>query len=228
MPAFPYPFQNHTLHIEHRQNTQKNIILRAASPDCLRIGTPKWFSRSQLLHWLDNHHDLIARTLAKQPKHAPDEQQRPSEIFYRGSKLPLVNHQDKLVILSEQQIALPDCEWPQQQTLLRRFLTEQAAHILLPRLSEHARLHGFPLGKRALSSAKTFWGVCRKHDIRLNWRLIGAPDFVADYVCIHELCHIEHPNHSPAFWNAVNQRTPHTAVAKQWLKTHGQTLFVLG
>ena len=69
--------------------------------------------------------------------------------------------------------------------------------------------------------------VASRSGIRLNWRLIGAPDFVADYVCIHELCHLPHPNHSQQFWARVNRHTPHTAAAKQWLKQHGQALFVL-
>ena len=81
----------------------------------------------------------------------------------------------------------------------------------------------------ALTDAKTFWGVCRaRTGIRLNWRLVGAPDFVADYVCVHELCHLPHPNHSAAFWELVGRHTPHTQAAKDWLKRHGRELFVLG
>ena len=107
-------------------------------------------------------------------------------------------------------------------------MQECAAHTLLPLLQTHAqKLQLFPAAT-ALSNAKTFWGVCRSRSgIRLNWRLIGAPDFVADYVCIHELCHLPHPNHSPQFWARVNRHTPHTAAAKQWFKQHGQALFVL-
>ena len=80
----------------------------------------------------------------------------------------------------------------------------------------------------ARSRAKTFWGVCRCRNIRLNWRLIGAPEYVADYVCVHELAHLRHPNHSPVFWAAVEQHTPHRAAATAWLKQHGRELFLLG
>jgi len=64
--------------------------------------------------------------------------------------------------------------------------------------------------------------------IRLNWRLIGAPDYVADYICIHELCHLPHHDHSPQFWATVNRLTPHTQAAEKWLKAHGRELFALG
>ena len=51
---------------------------------------------------------------------------------------------------------------------------------------------------------------------------------VADYVCVHELAHLRHPNHSPAFWAAVEQHTQHRAAATAWLKQHGRELFLLG
>ena len=83
--------------------------------------------------------------------------------------------------------------------------------------------------RHSLSNAKTFWGVCRHTTgIRLNWRLIGAPEYVADYVCLHELAHLHHPNHSPAFWALTHSLTPHVDQAEQWLKAHGSELFHLG
>lgn len=228
MSSFSYSFKQRVLTVEQRRTAKKNIVVRAPADDVLRISTPKWMSAAALRAWLDAHHDFIERCLARRPSRPHDAGQMPSSIFYRGSELPLHIHQGHIVLHHSDGLYLPDASWPEQKELLRRFLTDRARSILLPRLQQHAAELGFTLGKTALSSAKTFWGVCRKQDIRLNWRLVGAPDFVCDYVCIHELCHILHPNHSPAFWQAVNERTPHTIRAKQWLKQHGQALFAAG
>lgn len=228
MQSFPYLFRQQTLSIEQGHTTKKNIIVRAIGNNTLRIGTPKWMDAAALCAWLDKHQHIIERSLSRAPKAADHHNQKPPAIFYRGSQLPLLTHPGSTVLHLTDGLYLPDCSWPEQKELLRRFLHNQAFDFLLPRLQQHAADQDLPLGKSTLTGAKTFWGVCRKQDIRLNWRLIGAPDFVCDYVCIHELCHILHPNHSPAFWHAVNTRTPYTKQAKQWLKQHGQALFVAG
>ena len=72
---------------------------------------------------------------------------------------------------------------------------------------------------------KARWGACScRGEITYNWRLIMAPDFVIDYVIVHELCHILEHNHSKAFWFHVAQHFPAYLEAKQWLKKNGGSL----
>lgn len=53
------------------------------------------------------------------------------------------------------------------------------------------------------------WGSCTTADgtIRLSTRLAAFPPWVLDYVVVHELAHLVHGDHSPAFW-ALVQRYP--------------------
>ncbi len=41
--------------------------------------------------------------------------------------------------------------------------------------------------------------------IRISHRLADVPEWVLDYVIVHELAHLEHSNHSQSFWKAVNR-----------------------
>jgi len=55
--------------------------------------------------------------------------------------------------------------------------------------------------------------------------LILVPDFVREYVMIHELMHRRELNHSKRFWKHVAEACPRHQHARQWLLTEGQRLF---
>ena len=66
------------------------------------------------------------------------------------------------------------------------------------------------------------WGSCNsKGQISLNYWLMICPDWVIDYVLIHELCHLQHLDHSRQFWQLVHSYFPNVEQAKQWLDSHG-------
>lgn len=75
---------------------------------------------------------------------------------------------------------------------------------------------------------KTRWGSLGSHnDMNLNWLLAFAPPKVLEYVVVHEICHIRHRNHAPAFWQLVEAHLPHWKLQRQWLKREGAGLFLL-
>ena len=48
------------------------------------------------------------------------------------------------------------------------------------------------------------WGSCAPDGaLAFSWRLVMAPEFVQDYVTAHEVAHLRHMNHGPAFWHLV-------------------------
>jgi predicted metal-dependent hydrolase len=98
---------------------------------------------------------------------------------------------------------------------------EQASRELPPRLRELASLHGLNVSGVSIRDQKWRWGSCsRKGRICLNWRLVRMPDWVRDYVMIHELMHLKRMDHSPAFWELVARACPEYDVARRWLRSH--------
>ena len=232
-----------SIRIRLKRSAKKNLILRPVSRDTVSINVPPFVSHRTLAQWLTDNEPLLRRTLAQwltdnepllrrtlaQAPTATSADTLPEWIWYQGVQTALSVHSGSHIQIRSSEILLPEKEPSAQLTHLRRFLHERAREYLLPRLEHHARATALIPAATALSNAKTFWGVCRHTTgIRLNWRLIGAPDYVADYICIHELCHLPHPDHSPQFWATVNRLTPHTQAAKTWLKAYGRELFFLG
>ncbi len=69
------------------------------------------------------------------------------------------------------------------------------------------------------------WGSCTMNDnINFSWRIIKAPNFVIDYLIVHELTHLLEANHTEHFWNIVSIQIPKYLVAKEWLKVNGAVL----
>lgn len=216
------------LTIEVKRRAKKNLIIRPIGTHTVSISVPPHLSAAALNRWLRDNETVLRRTLAKTPPQNTANR-LPEHIWFHGRQLALTAHQDAQILLMPSEIRVPEDAHDKQLALLRDFLERQAHSYLIPRLERHARATQLFPAAASLTSAKTFWGVCRKTTgIRLNRRLVGAPEYVADYVCIHELCHLAHPDHSRAFWALTRRFAPYADEAKQWLKAHGRELFALG
>lgn len=224
-----YLWQGRELKLRILRNAKKNIILRKIDSGSLKISVPKYLSVKRLLNWLDSHQDVIARVLQTPDLSELKTETLPEKIWFRGQLQTIKITSQNQFCYENEIFYVPNLPFLQQQQVLRTFLQNHAQTVLLNKLAEHANKMNLSPSQITLSNAKTFWGVCRqKTGIRLNWRLIGAPDFVMDYVCIHELCHLWHANHSKAFWQSVAVYCDDVARAKIWLKKHGTALFLLG
>lgn len=58
-----------------------------------------------------------------------------------------------------------------------------------------------------VTNQNRLFGSCnsRKKTIRISHRLAGLPQWVRDYVIVHEMAHIIEPNHSKSFWDIVSR-----------------------
>jgi predicted metal-dependent hydrolase len=93
------------------------------------------------------------------------------------------------------------------------------------RVAELAAYHGFTYNKISIRAARTRWGSCSvKKNLSFNWRLMKAPEFVVDYLILHELAHTVVLNHSRKFWQLVAKVCPRYEEAKAWLKQNGPRL----
>jgi predicted metal-dependent hydrolase len=60
---------------------------------------------------------------------------------------------------------------------------------------------------RFVTNQNSRYGSCTSIDrtIRISERVKTMPSWVQDYIIIHELTHLLHPDHSRRFWDKVNQ-----------------------
>ncbi|MDE7199770.1 MAG: M48 family metallopeptidase [Lachnospiraceae bacterium] len=114
----------------------------------------------------------------------------------------------------------------QRAALEKRYI--QAAKDYFPkRAAYYLPFTGGSFQRVTIRDQKTRWGSCSaRGTLSFNWRLMLAPPAVLDYVVVHELCHLTHMNHSPAFWALVESVCPDYRIYRKWLKEHGQELIL--
>jgi predicted metal-dependent hydrolase len=111
-----------------------------------------------------------------------------------------------------------------RQALRRWLLREGDAH-LLPRLAALSQASGLAYRGATVRLARRRWGSCsRQGSITLTARLLLLAPPLVEYVLLHELCHAEEPNHSPAFWDLVAQHCPAYRQRRIALRAAGKDL----
>ncbi|PVC98117.1 M48 family metallopeptidase [Streptomyces sp. CS147] len=94
-------------------------------------------------------------------------------------------------------------------------LGERAAGLSAQYFDGRAR----PASVRWVTNQNTRWGSCTPAEgsIRLSHRLQGMPEYVVDYVLLHELAHLLVPGHGPDFWQLL-EAYPRTERARGFLE----------
>lgn len=127
--------------------------------------------------------------------------------------------------VSDGKIFLPEKNTEFAFTCILKELTQRVMGALTERI---ARDCGFTYGKVRVSSARGRWGSCnRKGVIAYTFRNAFLPLELAEYVCVHELCHTQYFNHSAAFWKRVESILPDWRIRRRKLKECGNFMNLL-
>ena len=133
-------------------------------------------------------------------------------------------HDDELVVSVRDKTA--DNAMAIKQLMIKWY-KQQAESELREKTERYSRIVGVNPTSVTIKSFKSRWGSCSiAGGIQYNWKIMIAPDRVVNYVVVHELCHILHHNHSPAFWKAVERYCHDYRDCGAWLKINGARLEV--
>lgn len=104
-------------------------------------------------------------------------------------------------------------------------LADQAVEYIPKRVKYYAEKENFAYNKITIKNLVSRWGSCStKGNLNFNCLLMLTPDYVIDYIVVHELCHLREMNHSEKFWAEVEKIMPDYQRAELWLKQNGENL----
>lgn len=223
-----------------RSRRARRLTLRLKADGAVSLTIPWHFSLPAALAFLDANRNWIIR------KRKTLEQRKPRLVAYDGTKpistrahyLRLVPGQSEQIGVSIQNgqiiVKYPACQkitTPEVQTAIAGGLTEayriEAKQYLPHRVQELARQFGFQYQRVTIKNLKSCWGSCsRVNNINLNLHLIRLPDELIDYVILHELTHTRIHNHSPQFWQVLENILPKARSYRKQLQHYARAGFL--
>ncbi|WP_228720689.1 M48 family metallopeptidase [Nitrogeniibacter mangrovi] len=220
--------------IDYRlQHSRRRTLALRVDQAGLRVAVPLRTPQRIVDAFLADHRDWVIRTLddwAARPQ--------PQQIALRhGAEFPLLDQACRLEVSTGRGRAQWRVDGEGAPMLALQCISGQSVHraamaaIKARALTDFetrvktqaARLGRVPPPVR-LTSARTRWGSCSERAIRLHWRLIHLPADLIDYVVAHEVAHLVHMNHSPAFWAVVESIYPGAQGARRRLRACGPSL----
>jgi hypothetical protein len=98
---------------------------------------------------------------------------------------------------------------------------EDARSLVMRRLEHFNHHYAYTYQRISIRDQHTRWGSCsRKGNLNFNYRIVFLPPALADYVIVHELCHLKEFNHSDRFWNLIAEQVPHWQESRTALHAH--------
>ena len=191
----------------------------------LRLSLPARASLKRALGWAQDHEGWVRTQMAVRP---------PVTTLGDGALFPLegrdvricwVEGATRTIRLDGDQLMLGGPADAVGARVLR-WLRQRAAVVLEAETRAMALDHGLTLASVGVGDARSRWGSCTSDGaIRYSWRLILCPPAVRRATVAHELAHLLHMDHSPAF-HAAHARIygEDPRPARAWLRAHGAGL----
>ena len=201
---------------------RRRVHILVGDDGTIEVRAPWRFSLPKAREVLRGNAQWVVQTLS-----AAQERIARRPRLVTGARLPLLDESLRLEVRPEAQIDLFDAARPRRGRAERRggvlrvstgslgddelrasierwYRREAATHFAARAEHYSTRLDVRP-SRVIVRGQRSRWGSCSgRGTVSLNWRLMMVPGALADYVVVHEQCHLQHMNHSPSFWAMVS------------------------
>lgn len=210
------------------RTNRKTIAIIVEKNGSLTVRAPKNTPTAFIEQFISGHSAWIQKTRAKiLQRQIPVHQYRDGEIFNFlgfGYSLKLVDGQKPALIFSNA-FLLSSKHQPNAHQILKTWYQENARRVITDRVGKLSSTLGYHYSGLRITSAQTRWGSCSsRKTLSFSFRLVMAPLDVIDSVILHELVHLDIPNHSAAFYQRLEKVSPDYRNYRQWLNENGSQL----
>lgn len=131
----------------------------------------------------------------------------PNRVSDKEARAFVSDYRDRVDRAIERMKAKAPQQLPDAEEILR--LRRRARAEMPARVDHWCRRLGLKAGQVKITSAQKRWGSCSsKGNICFSYLLMRCPDAFIDYVALHEVTHLAHPNHSREFYALIERHMP--------------------
>ena len=208
----------------------RNLKIQVYPHGGVEIVAPKRARPKDIEAFVTENREWIQKTRSKFQELRPPEPTLPDEIKLPAVKETLRLHfttapatkckeQGGLLNIAAPELTPEHC-WP----LLRDWLKKKGKQHLVNETFRLAELTGLQPARVHIRLQKTRWGSCSSSGtLSLNAASLLRPAEEMRYVIVHELCHLQHMNHSRRYWKLVESFVPNYRKIEQTLDASWQT-----
>jgi predicted metal-dependent hydrolase len=190
---------------------------------------PRRVSQRKAIEWAAKQREWIEAALAKVPAEVPLAPGGELPIEGKAHRIDWEPGRSRLVKVEPGRIIVGGPPETLEARLVR-WLKRHAGLVLERETHEFAAKAGVTVSRVGIGDPMSRWGSCSSSGaIRYSWRLILAPVFVRRATVAHEVAHLVHMNHAPAFHALVAEiygEDPRPA--RSWLRREGASLHRIG
>jgi predicted metal-dependent hydrolase len=212
-----------------RSARARRYLLGVRPDGSARLTIPRRGSLREGRQFAERNVEWLARQIERLAAHPaqPTAWCAGTEIMFRGGmvKLEAAVDGDRATVRCGGEIIPVPTPGRDLRPWIVRHLWRLAAREFPPVVFAFAAQHQLSVQRVAVRNQRTRWGSCsRRGTVSLNWRLIQTPQFVRDYIILHELMHLRQMNHSARYWREVEKVCPEYEIAERWLKENSALL----
>ncbi len=194
--VFSFNNEDYNIYIEKKIRT-KNIYLRVKEDLNIYVTCHTFTTNKEIVNLIENNKDKIIKMIERRKKSKEKEE----SFYYLGKKYDLVYINSPGITFGEDKVFV------NSDFNLNKWYLKMASNIFKEEFDKmyDAFIYDIPYPSLTIRKMKTRWGVCNTKacKVTLNLELIKKNPLYLDYVIVHELSHLLHPNHSKAFWQCV-------------------------
>lgn len=211
-----------------RRLPRRSITLHIHPDGKLEVRAPRYVPEFVIRQFVSSKEDWIEKT-RKKLSHilkSKNKNYQEGEMFrLGGTEYSLHITDGNSIVLTPTRIFFPKKFLTKPKMHMEAFCRKFAKQFLARRLDMYAEKMGVSYKRISIRDTTSRWGSCSSSGtISFSYRLVLAELPIIDYVLIHELAHITHHHHKPAFWAHVGHYYPDYKASRTWLRKEGHTL----